>query len=53
MKNSFIYTFPLDKKYLSPAGASEKWKKKTSLAKKSVSTSRNKVSLKKVATLEF
>ena len=27
MKNSFKNTFPLDKKYLSLAGASEKWKK--------------------------
>ena len=53
MKNLFKNTFPLDKKYFSLAGVSEKWEKKLPLAKKSVSMSRNKVSLKKVATPEF
>ena len=53
MKSSFINTFPLYKKYLSLAGVSEKRKKSTPLAKKSVSMSKNQVSLKKVATPEF
>ena len=34
MKNSFENTFPLDKKYLSLAGVSEKWKKITSASPK-------------------
>ena len=43
MKSSFRNTFPLDKKYLSLAGVSEKWKKITSTSQKLVSTGRNKV----------
>ena len=50
MKNFFKNTFPLDKKYLSLAGAS---KKKNLLVKKSVSMRRNRVSFKKVTTPEF
>ena len=54
MKNSFKNTFPLDETYLSLAGVSEKWKKNLlPLAKKTVFTSRNKVSLKKIATPNF
>ena len=53
MKNSFKDTPPLDKKYLSQAGVSEKWKNLTSTSQKSVSMSRNKVSLKKFAAPEF
>ena len=34
MKNSFKNTFPLDKKYLSLAGVSLKWKKLTSTTQK-------------------
>ena len=34
MKNSFKNTFPLDKKYLSLAGASEKCKKLTFISQK-------------------
>ena len=34
MKNLFKNTFPLDKKYLSPAGVSKKWKKITSTSSK-------------------
>ena len=49
MKNFFKNTFPLDKKYLSLAGAS----KKNLLVKKSVSMRRNRVSFKKVTTPEF
>ena len=43
--------FSPDKKYLSLAGVSVKSKKKLLLAKKSVSTSRNKVSLKKIIVI--
>ena len=34
MKNSVKDTFPLDKKYLSLAGVSEKWKKLTPTSQK-------------------
>ena len=34
VKNSFKNTFPLNKKYLSLAGASEKWKKLTFISQK-------------------
>ena len=43
--------FSPDKKYLLLAGVSVKSKKKLLLAKKSVSTSRNKVSLKKIIVI--
>ena len=53
MKNLFKNTFLPNEKHLSLAEYLKNGKNQLLLAKKSVSTSRNKVSLKKDATPEF